>query len=199
MSSTCTLIRSPKKQDRHGVAMVEFSIVASVFFLFVVTCIEFARFTSLRHTADTVAYETARRLIVPGASSEEGHTYAASYYTRVGVRSGTIEIQPSVIDESTSRITVIARIPSTQNAWIFPRFTNGMTLVGRMSLMTERNPLQQWRSLPTLPEPEPEPQPEPDYEPTPEPEYEPQVEPQPEPEPDPTPPPPSPPPIPPYL
>ena len=56
---------------RTGAAAVEFSLVATVLFFFVIGSVEFSRISILRQAMDNASYEAARIVIVPGATVAE--------------------------------------------------------------------------------------------------------------------------------
>ena len=63
---------------RRGATVVEFAIVAPIFFLFLLASFEFGWLNVLRHTADNAAYEAARTAMVPGGTAADAATKANS-------------------------------------------------------------------------------------------------------------------------
>ncbi len=132
------IIRRPRKSDRTGATMVEFAIVAPVFFLVVFTMFEFTRLNVLRHTADNAAYEASRIAIVPGATAGEAVAEANRILSIIAARGATVTVTPSVLTTDTESVTVAIDIPLDQNGWVAPKFTAGDTLHSESTLRTER-------------------------------------------------------------
>jgi len=130
--------RRVSKQDRRGAALVEFAIVAPVFFLFIMAAFEFSRLNVIRHTADNAAYEAARHAMVPGATAAEAIARANRILNIVGTRGATVTINPSTLGPNDNQITVTIDVPMSQNGWVVPKFTAGNTLRASSTLRTER-------------------------------------------------------------
>lgn len=124
--------------DRRGATMVEFAIVAPVFFLVVLTMFEFTRLNVLRHTADNAAYEAARAAIVPGSSAASATAKANQLLNVVGARGATVSINPANITTDTEEVTVTVSVPLDQNGWVAPKFTKGGTFTTSSTMRTER-------------------------------------------------------------
>lgn len=124
--------------QRRGATAVEFAIVAPVFFILLLTSIEFSRLNVIRHSADEAAYEGARTAMVPGATAAEAIAAANEILDIIGAKDANVEIDPPVIDEDTNEVTVTISIPLNSNGWILPRFTRNRTLERDATLRTER-------------------------------------------------------------
>src|SRR4051794_10457829 len=124
--------------NRGGVVAVEFAITAPIFFLFLLAAFEFGWLNVLRHTADNAAYEAARTIIVPGATSTEATAKAQGLLNIVGARGAKISITPAAVTSSTDQVTVAIDVPMKQNGLITPRFTGKTTLHSESTLKTER-------------------------------------------------------------
>jgi Flp pilus assembly protein TadG len=131
-------VRRGFRSDRSGAAAVEFAIVAPMFFVLVVSSLEFGRLNVIRHTADQAAYEAARHAMVPGAMTAEAVNHANRMLRIVGTRGATVSVTPAVLRPDTSEITVSIDVPLNMNGWIAPRFSRNKTLHAVSRLMTER-------------------------------------------------------------
>src|SRR4051812_30745968 len=131
-------IDKKRRQGRVGAVAVEFAITAPIFFLFLLAAFEFGWLNVMRHTADNAAYEAARMVIVPGATSAEAKAKATSILNVVGARGAKINITPNNITNSTTNVTVAVDIPMKSNGLITPRFTGKTTLHSESTLRTER-------------------------------------------------------------
>ncbi|APZ91344.1 TadE/TadG family type IV pilus assembly protein [Fuerstiella marisgermanici] len=118
--------------------MVEFVVVAPVFFLLLFAGIEFAVLGTIRSTANNAAYEGARKLVIPGAVASDGITEATRIMGIVGVNNLTVTTTPTVIDETTQDVTVNVSIPYDNNAVFVPWFAGGLVINASSTLKTER-------------------------------------------------------------
>jgi Flp pilus assembly protein TadG len=123
---------------RSGATVVEFAIVAPIFFLFLMTAFEFGWLNVLRHTADNAAYEAARTAMVPGATAAEATAKANSILNIVKARGAQVTVTPSVLNASSDHVTVAIDIPMSKNGLIVPRFTTNTTIHCSATLRTER-------------------------------------------------------------
>ena len=130
--------RSIRRTERSGATAVEFAIVAPIFFMLVLTSLEFGRLNIIRHTADQAAYEAARNAMVPGATADEARQHADRMLRIVGARGAQIDIQPAVLGPEVNEITVTIEVPLNQNGWVSPRFTRNKTMRAMSRLKTER-------------------------------------------------------------
>ena len=150
-----------KRQRRLGAAVVEFALTLPLLIVLVVGLIEFARLSTLRHAADNAAYEAARHVIVPGATVGEATRQAEDLLARAGVRHGAISVNPAVIDEATSHVTVQVAVPLAGNSWLPPYLTKQRSVVRQTTLRTERSAVARGPApkapLPTAPTPAPPP------------------------------------------
>jgi len=127
-----------RRSSRRGATVVEFALVAPIFFLFLLTSFEFGWLNVMRHTADNAAYEAARNAMVPGATAAEAVAKANSILKIVGARDAKVTVTPSVLTTSTKEVTVAVDLPMNRNALIVPHFTKDRTLHSSSTLRTER-------------------------------------------------------------
>lgn len=123
---------------RKGATLVEFAITVPILFLVVFAAIEFSRVNTIRHSVANAAYEGARRGIVPGATETDARDAALAILTAVCVRDAVVTMNPSVIAEDTSEITMTIDVPLDQNGWITPKFFAGDVLTSSCTLARER-------------------------------------------------------------
>jgi Flp pilus assembly protein TadG len=123
---------------RRGAVVVEFAIVAPLFFLLLFASVEFARMNMMRHAADNAAYEAARHAVVPGGTSAEATTRANTLLGVFGFQGAIVTVNPTSLDDDDQSVTVTVDLPVNENAWIFPRFTGNMSVRGKSTLRTER-------------------------------------------------------------
>jgi Flp pilus assembly protein TadG len=138
MNYTAKQLAAQRGRGRSGVTVVEFAIVAPIFFLFLMTAFEFGWLNVLRHTADNAAYEAARTAMVPGATAAEAIAKANSILSIIKARDVQVTVSPSVLANSTDHVTVTIDIPMSNNALVVPRFTKATTIHCSATLRTER-------------------------------------------------------------
>ncbi len=138
MKTTRNKQRSRRHVDRRGATVVEFALVAPVFFVLLVTSFEFSRLNVIRHTADNAAYEAARVGMVPGATAAEAINEANRILNIAGTQGAQVSVNPAVLTPDTQQITVMVDVPMDQNGWITPKFTAGRLMHSESTLKAER-------------------------------------------------------------
>lgn len=133
-------LRSTKRQrkQRQGAVIVEFAIIAPIFFLIVLALFEFSWLNVVRHTADNAAYEASRIAMVPGATAAEATAEANRIMNIVGTRGATVTVNPAILNTASTSVTVSVSIPVDQNALVIPAFTGGRRIEASSTLRTER-------------------------------------------------------------
>ncbi len=119
---------------RRGTATVEFAFCAPIVFMLFMGMIEITRFHVVRHSLDQAVYAGARVGIVPGATAAQVQTSVTDRLSSAGVVNPTITVTPSVIDSTTTSVTVRASIDCEENSWTLPRFFENQTIVAEMTL-----------------------------------------------------------------
>jgi hypothetical protein len=96
-----------KRPSRRGATVVEFAVVAPVFFLLLFAGIEFATLSTIRATSHNAAYEGARKIVIPGADVALGIAEAERIMGIIGVDeltvtvTVTVTVTPNVITNNT--------------------------------------------------------------------------------------------------
>ncbi|MEO0532011.1 MAG: TadE/TadG family type IV pilus assembly protein [Planctomycetota bacterium] len=127
-------LRRTRREDRRGTASVEFALSASIVFFLFLGMIEVSRFHTLRHSLDQAVYMGARTGIVPGATHAEVEQVVRDRLSSGGVINPTVTITPSVIDSSTTEVTVRASTSYDQNSWTLPKFFSGVDVWSEITL-----------------------------------------------------------------
>jgi Flp pilus assembly protein TadG len=125
-------------QPRRGATLVEFALVAPIFFLLLLASFEFSRLNVIRHTADNAAYEAARMIMVPGAKASEGIAEAERILRIVGARGTTVTVDPSELGPRATQVTVEVAVPMNSNGLITPVFTGSAVVRSKSTLKAER-------------------------------------------------------------
>ncbi len=128
--------RRIRRANRLGAYTVEMAIGLPIVFLAVLGGLELIQLSKVRHAANQAAYEAARRLVIPGGSSQEATT-AANHILRVnGLSLKSMQITPSTITRSTKDVTVQLTI-QYRNEWSFARIVGGKDLFANCTLAHE--------------------------------------------------------------
>ena len=129
--------RRTRPSRRRGAVAVEFAVAASVLFLMIFASLEFARMNMIRHSVDNAAYEAARTAIVPGATAAEAEATARSIMQVIWATGVQVDVDPSVIQNSTPEVVVTVSVPADSNGFIAPHFFRGKSFVGQCRLTRE--------------------------------------------------------------
>ena len=122
----------------RGATAVEFSLVATLFFVILLCIFEFGWLNVIRHTADNAAYEATRVAIVPGATAADARAEAERILGIVGARGARITVAPANINEDTKEVEVRIEIPTNANGIIGTRILSNITFRSNAKLLTER-------------------------------------------------------------
>lgn len=116
---------------RPGAAVVEFAIVAPIFFLFVLGIIEFGRMVMVQQVLTNASREGARVAVVDGATTEEVVARARAILNPAGIRTAQIVIDPNPpgVARAGAPVTVTVRVPFREVSWLpMPLFLGNITL-----------------------------------------------------------------------
>ncbi len=139
MSRTNNYRMRNRRRRRRGAALVEFSLVAGIFFMLVFTAIELARVNMMRNLVQDAAYYAARKAIVPGASQQDAIAEAQRILGIVGTRNATITINNgSALGKSTEEVIVDVSVPLAANSLVLPHVVNKTAMTARAVMRTER-------------------------------------------------------------
>lgn len=105
---------------RRGVAVVEFAVVAPLFFLLILGLIEFGRMVMVQQVITNASREGARRAIIQGATTDDVVAVVQNYLVGGGVRSATVAVSPDPIDSAGygDPVTVTVTVPFREVSWL---------------------------------------------------------------------------------
>ena len=124
------LCRSCRKY-RRGAAVVEFAIVAPVFFLLVFGIIEYGRLVMVQQVLTNASREGARQAVLDGSTTDSVTTAVQNYLSAARIAGSTIAVTPD--PPSTAGfgepVTVTVSVPFNQVSWLpSPMFLGGRTM-----------------------------------------------------------------------
>jgi len=129
------------RQERRGAAVVEFAIVAPVFFAFTLGMIEVGRAVMVQQIITSASREGARQAVLNGATQSSVTTYINNYMSSASISATpTVGISPSLPTASgyAGPVTVTVSIPFSQVSWSpSPIFLNGSTLTASTTMQSE--------------------------------------------------------------
>ena len=130
--------RLPRR--RAGVAVVEFAVVAPLFFLLILGMIEFGRMVMVQQIITNASREGARRAIIEGTTTEEVINVVEDYLASGGIRSATVTVNPNPLDlaDYGDPITVTVSVPFRQVSWLpTPMFLGDTELRATTTMRSE--------------------------------------------------------------
>ncbi|MEM8866054.1 MAG: TadE/TadG family type IV pilus assembly protein [Planctomycetota bacterium] len=123
--------RRPSTPRRRGAAVVEFAIVAPVFFLVMLGMIEFGRMAMVQQVITNAAREGARIAVLDNSTKARVTNKVKDYLKSSNITSATINVTPdppssAAYDES---VTVTVSVPFNDVSWLpAPFFFGGKSL-----------------------------------------------------------------------
>lgn len=132
-------------RERRGAALVEFAMVAPVFFLFMVGAIEFGRAIMVQEVLTDASREGARVGILDGSTTSEVTAAANSYLSAMNVSGATVTVSPQNPGSSPSgtQVTVAVSVPYNSVTWVpAPWFLGGATLTASTAMQRQSTPPQ---------------------------------------------------------
>lgn len=120
-----------RRQKRRGAAVVEFAVVAPVFFLLVFGMIEFGRMVMVQQVITNASREGCRQAILDGSTASEVDTLVDDYLSAANINGATVVIDPT--EPSTAAagdaVTVTVNVDFGQVSWLpLPMFLSETTL-----------------------------------------------------------------------
>lgn len=125
-------------RPRRGVTAVEMALTLPILFLLVFGAIEFSRAHMLQHTTEIAATEAARQAIVPGATADDCRNTCMAELGVLGIVDAEVDVDPSVILDDTSQVTVTVNIPvNAVNQMVLPTWFYENTMRKSVTMQRE--------------------------------------------------------------
>lgn len=128
------------RRNRRGAAVVEFAIVAPVFFLLVFGMIEYGRMVMVQQVITNASREGARRAVLDGVTDADVSAAVNSYLANATVSGATTTVTttPPVPPDVADARTVTVTIPFSQVSWLpSPMFLGSTTLRASTTMRRE--------------------------------------------------------------
>lgn len=121
---------------RRGVAVVEFAIVAPVFFLMVIGFIEFGRALMVQQVLINASRVGARQATTTGATTGQVQTTVQDYTAGIAVNGVTVTVTPDPATAAAgTAITVQTTVPFSTVSWLKPPWFLGTKTLTASSQM----------------------------------------------------------------
>lgn len=132
-----SLCRSCRRK-RCGAAVVEFALVAPVFFLLVFGMIEFGRMVMVQQIITNASREGARIAVLDGTTAAEVRTTITNYLQNSRIQGATITIDPPEPGTAGygAPVSVTVQVPFAQVSWLpAPFFIGAETNLSATTVM----------------------------------------------------------------
>jgi Flp pilus assembly protein TadG len=138
LERTCRTCR----RNRQGAAVVEFAIVAPVFFLLVFGMIEFGRAIMVQQILTNASREGARRAVLDGSTAADVNTFLVGtpngYLPKAGIANAVVTITPT--EPATAAygtpVTVTVKVAFSNVTWLpAPWFISGSSNLTASTIM----------------------------------------------------------------
>lgn len=119
------------RKHRRGAAVVEFAIVAPVFFLMLLGMIEFGRMIMVQQIITNASREGARVAVLDGTTAGDVDSAVTNYLSSASINGADITITPNPPSDAGygEPVTVSVSVPFSQVSWLpSPMFLGGTTL-----------------------------------------------------------------------
>lgn len=137
-------VRSPRMR-RRGASLVEFAVVAPIFFLIVMGLIEIGRACMVTELLTEAARRACRQGVIDGTSSDAIQAAATNFLTSMGINgeSANVYVNDTLAGTSNvstmpsyTEITVVVTVPIADVTWTPIRFVTG-SLTGQYTMRRE--------------------------------------------------------------
>jgi Flp pilus assembly protein TadG len=128
------------RRHRRGAAVVEFAVVAPVYFLFVFGIIEFGRMVMVQQILTNAAREGARVGVLDNSTTSDVTTAANGYLKPANINNATITVSPNPPSSAASGnpVSVTVSVGFKQVSWLpSPIFLGGTTLTYTATMRRE--------------------------------------------------------------
>jgi hypothetical protein len=108
------------RRNRQGAAVVEFALVAPIFFLLVFGMIEYGRMVMVQQILTNASREGARRAVLDGATTSGVTSAVQSYLQGSSISGATVSVStnPPIAPDYANSMTVTVGIPFSQVSWL---------------------------------------------------------------------------------
>lgn len=126
--------------SRRGTAVVEFAVIAPLFFLLLFGIIEFGRALTVQQILTNASREGSRRAIVEDATVTEVQQVVDDYLSGASISGTTVNVSPSSLDSVGlgDPVRVTLSVPFSSVSWVPGWFLGDRTLTASTTMRGER-------------------------------------------------------------
>jgi Flp pilus assembly protein TadG len=128
------------RRNRQGAAVVEFAVVAPLFFLLVLGMVEFGRGIMVQQIMTNASREGARLAVLDSSTTQEVKTAVTNYLANGSVKGATVTVNPDPPSSAVygASVTVTVSVPFNGVSWLpSPMFLGGKTLTAKTAMRRE--------------------------------------------------------------
>lgn len=128
------------RKNRLGAAVVEFAVVAPLFFLLILGMIEFGRMLMVQQVLTNASREGARRAVLDKATTQEISTAVQDYLSSSGIPGATVTVSPNPPSSASygEPVSVTVSVPFHEVSWLpTPIFLGGRVLESTTAMRRE--------------------------------------------------------------
>ena len=133
-------VRGSCRKNRRGAAVVEFAVVAPVFFLLVFGMIEYGRMVMVQQIITNASREGARVAILDGMTTVDVTSTIDNYLNNSGIAGANVSVatNPPVAPDYAESMTIAVDIPFGQVSWLpTPIYLSGRLLTATTTMRRE--------------------------------------------------------------
>jgi hypothetical protein len=140
-----------QRQIQHWRNPIETLLVAMTFMLFVLLAIDRGRVMLVQQAIDNAAYEAARAVMVPGASSHDAIATANELIATAGIPRSTVSVSPRSLTDAHGVVRVQIEVPYDVVTWCLKHLRGSdATISATSTILTERFAPAQRAAIHTL-------------------------------------------------
>ena len=120
--------------------MVEFAVVAPVFFVLIFGMVEYGRMVMVQQILTNASREGARVAVLDGATTSQVTSQVTTYLQNASISGATVTVNPSPPTNAAygAPVTVTVTISFNQVSWLpVPMFLNGTTMRAQTAMRRE--------------------------------------------------------------
>jgi Flp pilus assembly protein TadG len=133
-------VRGFCRKSRRGAAVVEFAVVAPIFFLLVFGMIEYGRMVMVQQIITNASREGARVAILDGMTTADVETKVGDYLIDNGITGANVGVatNAAVAPDYAESMTIAVDIPFGQVSWLpTPIYLSGKQLTATTTMRRE--------------------------------------------------------------
>lgn len=128
------------RKNRRGAAVVEFALVAPIFFLLIFGMIEYGRLIMVQQILTNASREGARQAVLDGSTSSGVQSTVNTYLQNASVNGATVTVTPADLSTAAfgAPVTVEVKVTFNSVSWLpAPMFLSGRQMTAKSVMRRE--------------------------------------------------------------